>query len=346
MKILGIGDMHWGEQNNSPEFNRRNHELLEWAVDVARERGVDKIVQFGDWFHQRSKIDVATMNASTKAARMLSEQFGKENVWILLGNHCLYYLNRLDVHSLKTVEHLVTVIDEPTPIEDTGVLVVPWITDEAMWEKVWKASDKYSYLFSHLELNGFMVNDAYEMEHGFSPKLLNGYKRVLSGHYHSPQTKGNITYLGTPMPITMNEANESHGVYVFDTETNDLEFIEYHGFKVLSVSYEEYQEIKDDLDPATTYIRVEFPEDLEDETLITEVQEDMKARDFHQYKVKHTNTKAKKLLEADTTEVKEVENIDEVVIGFLTDSTEIKGINKPLMNRLYTRAIANCKEAK
>jgi len=339
MKELLIGDLHWGEKNNSPKFHGQVMDFLKWVRELAESRHIERCIQLGDWYHHRNKLDVATVNASIQGAKLLGDTFGKENVWVLLGNHDLYYLNRLDVHSLKTIQSFVTVIDSPTETPDGTGIVIPWITDGEMWDRVVDMGDEYDYLFSHLELNGFQVNDQYTMEHGFSHRELRGYNRVLTGHYHSRQTKDNITYVGTPYPITMNEANEAHGVYILDTETGELEFVEYTGIRVVSIPYTEIDTIED-YDPENTSIRVEFPDDLEDETVITDVQNLLKEKNFQESKIKYTAKKVRELLEADVSEVSEVQNIDEVVLKFLDSSIEVDGVDKSLLKELYREAKA------
>lgn len=346
MKILCIGDLHFGEKNNSPKFNKQVLDFIEWACDLAQERGIEHVVQFGDWYHHRDKLDVSTIKASMTGAQMLGDHFGKDNAYVFLGNHDLYHSHRADVHSLSTIDRYVTVVSEITPLHDTGVLIVPWIFDEETWDDVCAKGGEYRYLFSHLELNGFMVNDRYEMEHGFSPVGLRGYELVLSGHYHSIQRKDNIQYLGTPYPITMNEANEPHGVFILDTDTGDLEFVEYHGVKVISVPYSMLDNIIDDLDPENTTIRVEFPDDLEDETLIEEVQKILTEMNFTDSKIKYRGQKAKQLLELEIDDgVEDVENIDESVLLFIGNTKEVPGIKKDLLKKFYMKAINHQPEA-
>lgn len=340
MKILCIGDLHFGEQNNSPKFNQQVNEFLEWACNLAEEMGVERVVQFGDWYHQRDRIDVSTMNYSIEGAKLLGSRFGTGNAIVFLGNHDIRNRDRLDIHSLKTIDPYVTVITEPTIYEDMNAYIVPWIVNDEQWDDVVAKSKEVPFLFAHLELNGFMVNDAYEMQHGFSPTGLRDYEIVLSGHYHSPQRKKNVQYLGTPYPITMNEANEAHGVYVFDTDTGELEFIEYHGVKVISVPYANLENIIDTLDPTNTTIRVEFPDELEDESVIEDVQNILAEMNFSNYKVKYRGQKAKQLLDLEhEVDVEEVENIDESVLQFIANTSEVPGIDKERLKKWYTNAI-------
>tara|TARA_B100000700_G_scaffold330083_1_gene454590 strand:+ start:651 stop:1685 length:1035 start_codon:yes stop_codon:yes gene_type:complete len=336
MKLCLIGDLHFGEKGDSEKYNRQILELLEFAANESDKRGVTKCFQFGDYFDNRSRINVETINYALEGAQLLNERF--DEVFTIVSNHDIYYRDRLDVTSLKILKPYITVIEEATLLDEGNIIATPWIVNGKQWDDMIKMSEEAGsrFCFGHFELNGFLVNDMYEMEHGYSPKELRHFEAVYTGHYHSPQKKDNIQYLGTPIPITMNEANQSHGIYFLDTDTGDIEFVEYEKVKVVSVAYEDFDSVLD-LDPENSYIRVEFPDDLEDETLITDVQNILQEKGF-EFKVKYTDTKAKQIMEADVESIEEVENIDAVVMNHIKTAKEIDGIDNSLLNELYQEA--------
>lgn len=339
-KVLLIGDTHSGENGNSPKYNQQVNDMYTWVTQGFPD--VDYVVHLGDWFHARNKIQIDTLNYGIKGAKILQKAYGKDNVYVLCGNHDTYHLTSLEVSSLAAIEPYVTVIDEITQVED--MLLVPWIVSGEEWDKIFTYKTA-KFCLSHFELNGFYVTDTYKMDHGFSPKALNkSFDLTISGHYHSPQRQGNIQYAGTPIPITMSEANEDHGVWVLDTETGGLDFHVYDKVKVISIPYDELADVIDDLDPENTSIRVEFPDELEDETIITEVRELLDEMKFSSSKIKYRGQKAKQLLESTNEEVEEVENIDQAVLEFLEGSTEVSGIDNTLMKKLYLKSKELSKE--
>jgi len=334
-KYIVVGDLHFGERGDSQKLSGQLIELLDWVCEF---KDVDGVIQLGDWFHHRTKLKLDTLNYGIDGAILLMERFGKENVHVLIGNHDAHYHDTLEITSLSAIRPYVNVIDSPTPLNG-NCLLVPWITDGQMWDEVVSMSDDFDHCFGHFELNSFKVNEAYTMEHGYSPKGLKKFKTVLSGHYHSYQKKDNIVYLGTPIPITQNESNESHGVFVFDTETGDLEFHEYDKVKVVSIPYTEIESL-DGLDPENTSIRIEFPDDLEDETLISDVQEWLSEHHFTDTKIKYRGSKVKELLDGvDEDDITEVENIDEVVLKYITSATTVNGIDNQRLEKYYRLAI-------
>lgn len=340
-KCLVIGDLHFGEKGNSEKFNKQLLDFLRWVVENFKDK-VDTVVQLGDFFHHRKKIQLDTLNYGIEGAKILGDAFGKENVFVLAGNHDLFYLNRLDVSSIAAIAPYVTVVDSLTPVgKDQNTIMCPWIATQEAWDDLISISDQYKFCLGHFELNGFFMNESYKMEHGFSPNGLKKFDKVISGHYHSPQEDKNIVYIGTPLPITMSEANEDHGVGILDTETGELEFIEYSKVKVISVPFDQLEDIIDSLDPENTTIRVEFPDDLEDETVITDVREVLESLKFSDTKVKYTGKKAQQILSSEVEDIGEIDNIDEAVLSFIKNSTEVSGVDKELLVNLYLEAKEN-----
>lgn len=344
-RTLMIGDLHFGERGNSRGYNEQLLTFIEWCGEVVREHQVTRIVQMGDYFHHRNKIQVETLDFGITGARRLAS-FGVP-VYVLSGNHDLFYLDRLDVTSLSAISPYVTVVDEIT-VTDDGLVLAPWIATGEMWDELineYAAADQCC--LGHFELNGFMVNEKYVMENGYSPVALRAFRKVYSGHYHSWQEKDNVEYLGTPLPITMNEANEEHGVKILDSGSGEEIWLPYTAVQVRSIPYRELEAFLEDerLDPAATSIRIEFPDDLEDETLLTSVQEELEERGFSQVKVKYRGKKAAELVETEIEGVEGVENIDAAVVAFIDQATEsVSGVEKARLKRWYTEAIERSRE--
>lgn len=335
MLVLFIGDLHYGERGDSVKYCQQVNDMLIWAKTEAEKRDCKTVVQFGDWFHNRTKVDVQTMGFGIQGAKIL-QSIG--DAYTLVSNHDIYHRDRLDVNSMKILSPYIKVIDAPTVLNGAeNVIMWPWVTTTERWDEYLSASKGYDYVLGHFELSGFMMNDNYTMEHGFSAADLKKFKHVYSGHYHSPQQKGNITYLGVPVPHSMNEANRQMGVYFFETTTGDLEFVPYEAVKVISLDYRELSKL-DTVDAENTYVRVEFPDSLEDETVITDVQKYLEERNFAEHKIRYTDTKVREILETDVGDIQEVENIDEVVVTFLDDSRTIDGVNKSLLREIYIEA--------
>ena len=334
MKVLIIGDLHLGIKNDS---RKHNQQILDFIDYVCQEHSdVDKVVQLGDWFDNRTKISLNTLDMGIQAAKKLSKAFGGENVDTILGNHDIFHKDTLRPFSPVVIEPYINVIDEPTTVGD--MFLVPWIITEDDWKTCVAGAKDHKYLMAHLELNGFLMNANYAMEGGQSPKELRDYGTVFTGHFHGYQKQGNIIYTGTPIPMSQNEANRDMGYMTLDTETGEHEFHVYNKVQVLSISYDKLEETLETVDPENTSIRVEFPDDLKDETIITDVVDTLNEMNFSDVKTKYTGNKASKLLEAEVDTMEEVENIDSVVLNFIDQSTEVEGIDPSLLKSIYNEA--------
>jgi DNA repair exonuclease SbcCD nuclease subunit len=74
-----------------------------------------------------------------------------------------------------------------------------------------------------LELAGFeMMKGAPAVSHGMSADLFSRYEMVLSGHYHTKSSRGNIHYLGVPYEITWADCNDPKYFHILDTNTREL----------------------------------------------------------------------------------------------------------------------------
>ena len=334
MRILNIGDLHYGEHGNSQKYNEQVNEFIDYICENYV-GVVDKVVQVGDWFHHRNKIQVDTLSYAIVGAKKLEAAFGKENVYVLSGNHDLFYLNRLDVSSLAAIDPYVTVVDDLTTI-GTDVLLTPWIATDEMWESVVEASQNHKTVIGHFEFSAFKMNEHYVMESGRSHKELKDYTRVISGHYHTRQEKDNVTYVGTPYPITFSEANQKHGVYILDTATDELKFEEYSKIKVISIPYDQLDTIID-YDRANTRIRIEFPSDLDDESIIGDVVAKVSEMGFEGVRTQYAGKKLEKLLET-SVEIADVDNIDENILEAISQ-IDTDGINKEILGDIYKLAV-------
>ena len=334
MKYLFIGDLHFGEQGNSQKFNGQILDFLRWVVETFS-ADVDGVVQVGDYFDSRNRIDVSTLNYGIMGSKILQEGFGKENVYVLAGNHCSYYLNRLDVSSLAAIDAYVTVVDEMKSLGD-NLLLTPWIATDEQWDDLVSTHSKYEYIAGHFEFSAFNMNENYVMESGRSHRELNKAKTILSGHYHTRQEKDNVIYIGTPYPITFSEANQAHGVYTLDTETGEIEFIQYDGIKVVSIPYTELDTLKD-LDTTNTRVRIEFPSDIEDESIIGDILEEVGEMGFEGVRSLYKGKKLEKLLSNDVN-IEDIENIDESVMDAIKN-IDVTEINKDILTTIYKQAI-------
>lgn len=344
-KVILIGDTHFGEKGNSLKYNQQLVDFFHWVVDFAESNDITKAVHMGDYYHNRNTINVETINYGIEGAKVLSNYFKPENLYVLTGNHDIYYKDTLEVNSLKIIEPYVTIIDDVSSFRSLkGMVLTPWVCNSVQWEALVEFVQRMDpkFICGHFEFNGFEVSAGHVMDHGLSHKELitKSTQMIYSGHYHSPQKNGKVNYIGTPIATTMSEANEAHGITVLDLDTGEEGFIAYTAVKTVSIAFFQLDDILPSLDPKNTSIRVEFPDDLEDEMLIEEVQTKLAEMQFEEVKIKYTGNKVKELLESVVdAELESVDNIDTVVINFIRSSADVSGVDKQSLEALYKLAM-------
>lgn len=144
----------------------------------------------------------------------------------LVGNHDFFNLEGLD-HSLKPLTSIpnVRIIDSVVEHPTLPFVFFPYIHDKhKLKELVLKYASKDKVAFGHFDMLGFDFGNGHISEVGLSVEDFQGYKRVISGHYHKYQQTGNFTYLGTPFSHSFGEANQDKflGLYTVDTDKLDL----------------------------------------------------------------------------------------------------------------------------
>ena len=236
-KVFLLGDLHLGVRNNSMEWSDIQSDfLLNFFLQKVDEEGFDPerdiLVQVGDWNHIRESTNVRIQNISLQIAKVLSEKF-KRGIYLILGNHDVYYKDRTDTHSLKGYDLMFknfNIFEKPEILEINShkFLMLPWIESVPELKETVKLYDSSKYIFCHADFKGFSLNKATKLEHGLEYDDVKSFKRVYSGHIHIRQDKNNVLYVGTPYEMDRGDRGNTKGFYVLDvSETNITEkFVE------------------------------------------------------------------------------------------------------------------------
>lgn len=254
MKILWYTDLHFGRNGAfsypSPSgYTTRLDETLRlhrWIEDLVEERNPDIVINGGDIFKPQVMIHASEVSSSIKGTAGIIKK-SKQHI-TLLGNHD--YLSRdTKVTSVDWVEEfenssLVRTVDSFEVDENTLIILIPYVWDYSFVEK--KVSDMAKgyekvFVFGHAEIIGAVDSVVMDMGSGeksehlsssknsLSPTFLSQFTMAFNGHHHIPQKlKDNVILTGSVQQFTVTEAEQEipRGVYILDTETNDVEFLE------------------------------------------------------------------------------------------------------------------------
>ena len=225
MKVAIITDQHFGARKNSKLFHDY---FLKFYNEVffpyLEEHGITTVVDMGDTFDSRKGIDFAALTwAKTNYYDRLRDM--GVTVHTIVGNHTAYYKNTNDVNAvdllLREYDNVI-VYSEATEayLDKLKVLFIPWINAENQENTFKSIEDTTSVCaMGHLELSGYPAHRGHFMDKGLSGELFKTFTKVFSGHYHTRSDDGRIFYLGNPYEMYWNDANDTRGFHIFDTET-------------------------------------------------------------------------------------------------------------------------------
>lgn len=178
------------------------------------------ILLLGDQLDTKSVIDGYCLNFLYKR---LSQS---KLTWIMLvGNHDLYDLNVNENHSLEVFKALpnVTVVDQLTELDSYYFL--PYIHSSEKLRSALAAVPKGSTIFGHFAISGFDYGNGHVCDSDVPDHSFKKFKRVISGHFHLRQDKGNIHYIGTGFSHDFGESNQQKFIAVLDREADTLSHV-------------------------------------------------------------------------------------------------------------------------
>lgn len=233
MKIAFINDTHFGCRNDSPFFLENAVSFFEKQFfPFLEENNIRQVVHLGDFFDRRKFVNFNTLSVVRKRVVEAFEE-KKINLHITIGNHDTYYRNTNNLNSLKELlsdkYKYITIYENPTTInfDDFCFGIIPWITKENESEVIeFIQTCPCKIIGGHFEIIGFEVIAGVKHQQGLNVSSFNRFDRVLSGHFHIKQNEKNIYYLGTQYQMNFGDVNSKKGFHVYDTQTDELDFIE------------------------------------------------------------------------------------------------------------------------
>jgi DNA repair exonuclease SbcCD nuclease subunit len=198
-------DLHIGLKSNSTVHNEDCWNFVQWFTATALAENCDTVIMTGDWHNHRASINVLSLNYSLKCLEHLNDNFSQ--VFIIPGNHDLFYREKRDINSIEWAKHLPNVHVVNDFLTEGDVTFCPWLVNDE-FRHLKTLSSKY--IFGHFELPNFFMNSMIVMpQHGdFDSSYLANSGHVFSGHFHQRQSKNNITYMGNAFPHNYSDAGD------------------------------------------------------------------------------------------------------------------------------------------
>ena len=330
-KAAVFTDIHFGLKGNSKIHNDDCEAFVNWYIDQAKENNCETGIFCGDWHHNRSSLNLTTMDSTIRCLEKLGQAF--DNFYMFVGNHDLYYKDKRDVSSTEFARHIpgITVVDGFTEIED--VALVPWLVGDE-WKKIQKCTAKY--MFGHFELPHFYMNAMVQMpEHGdLRAEHFINQEYVFSGHFHKRQKQGKIHYIGNAFPHNYADAwDDGRGMMILDRENNlEPQYLDWQECpKYRTTTLSKLLDPQSDIIKPNMYLRVtlDLPISYEEAQFIKETY-------INNHKCREITLIPQKQIEEISTEldISQFESVDEIVAKEIS-AIDSDSFNKKMLLDIY-----------
>lgn len=203
-KLLLIGDVHVVVEELDD-----CQALIDYIKPVALEHKA-RVCFMGDLFNTMSVIRSEVLNFWNTNFRTMNKLGIK--VSALVGNHDFAGEGLFD-HALVAYETYVQVVDRFADIAP-GVLAVPYYSDHQTLIEIAQKS-KAKTLLAHQTFTGSTYDNGFYAPDGIDPDLI-PQENIISGHIHSPQSFGKVTYIGAPRWRTLSDANIERAIWLYE----------------------------------------------------------------------------------------------------------------------------------
>ena len=238
-KVLLFSDIHIHAHKRKIERLYDCLHVLDWVFEVAEKNHIENIIFGGDLFHDRQKIEIFTYQKTYETLRKWLIT-GKYKLFLLLGNHDLWFNEKTNISSVIPFSDIpnVKVISnvERIKIDNSYWDFIPFTHDPLTAIKMLNGMDgKKEYAIGHLAIDGaklhtHVVSDVIIEHDGdmviLDSEIFSGYKHVFLGHYHAEQKLNkNVEYIGSPLQLSFGEAFQNKHVIIFEQDKNNCNYI-------------------------------------------------------------------------------------------------------------------------
>lgn len=224
-KVAIFSDLHLGIKQDSVVWHNIALNWCDWFVENLKINGIKDVIFLGDFFHTRNTISANTLHIASQILDKLSEF----KLYIILGNHDLYYANEPTVSPVNLFQgrHNVSVFAKPQVVNfgNKSALMCGWGYNPEEYNA--------DVLFTHAEISVFRYNtEVAACDDGYKASgLLKHFDVVYSGHFHLRQERSwgdkRIVYVGNTFPMDHSDNyNVKKGFDIFDFDTYKSTFIE------------------------------------------------------------------------------------------------------------------------
>jgi len=322
MKVLLTSDWHI----QSGIYTDIGIDYIDYLIEFCNENDIKDIIIAGDIFEKSSKIkNDAFIPLFFKFMELKEAGF---NLIIILGNHDIYSVDNDSIVETFSVFGKVVKSFEQIDIGGRTFDLLPYTKDEN------EIPDSGDYLITHLSIADFAFDNKYHVSEkaGFPRKLFAGYNKVFTGHFHRPQEKKNIIYMGSPYQMNFGEMGQEKGFITLEVETEEWERHIYDQAPVYKkIKSEDFQKVN----VVNSFVQVEIKDKLDNYVQLKHILYEKGALDV-----------TPKFVEEDTDiNINEESKIDmnssvkDMVKEYITNSIESEKIDNKRLIKIFDKVL-------
>lgn len=236
--ILFFSDIHFGSAHRFSTITpngftiRENEHLscLESLKRVMNENEVSKCIFGGDMFGPvGDNISGETQCAVVKFVSELAAECKKRGIplEILVGNHDIINdATVFGINKLVPYKYFDNVVVYEQPVVDGNYVYLPFSYDDDYLNNFLEnVSDKENKIvFSHVDICGIEIGGGIVTKKGVNLEILNKFKRVFEGHYHSFTNIGEkIIVAGSTQRLSFKDKGVSrNNIVLYNEQTDEI----------------------------------------------------------------------------------------------------------------------------
>lgn len=216
--MLLFSDLHL-----SPKTLPTCMKVLRFVHDEALRRNVP-IGFLGDFFDRVYNEGTLPVDILNELMRFFSNEW-RVHMYMIPGNHDYFDASETE-HGLTPFQYCskyIHVFDQPTMMNNQ--LWIPWKRDVNELKAIIDAHSSCDVIFGHFDIIGFKLNAHRTSTEGLSRTVFPEGVPVYTGHYHTPQSHGNVHYLGSPYQLSLSEAEDKKSLLIIDDHWHVAESI-------------------------------------------------------------------------------------------------------------------------
>ena len=229
MKIAILNDTHTGARNSSEVFMDYQEKFYrDVFFPYLLENNIGEIIHLGDYYEHRKFVNFKALEHNRKIFLDKLREY-KIGMHIIPGNHDVYYKNTNDLCSLKELmghyTDVVHIYMNPVmlPFDGLNIALIPWMNVENYASTMeFIKNCNAPIIGGHFEFSGFEMYKGIPNPHGMDTSPFAKFESVISGHFHTKSSNGNIHYLGSQMEFTWGDCDDPKYFHVLDTSTREI----------------------------------------------------------------------------------------------------------------------------